>query len=514
MTRLAPPGIAQPASLSMPIARSRTLWIDVEDLFEYTARNPRPSGIQRLAFELYRVLHDRLGADQRIRFVRLDPMRGSFAAVPWRSVANLFATLADRPDPGRAEPKRADIAIETMPILEYVEPPLRNRARRLVHRLPQTLRRGLLDAIRLQLNAFAAFLQLFVILFQGTSHRLRRPVPPPPLEAAAVASEPEVFSNEFVRSVRPGDVLLALGAPWSYPDYAGLIESTRARFGIEFGFLVYDIIPLRRPEWCDRGLVRVFRAWFMSVLPLADHIFAISKFSADDLENFAAAASIPLRNKVQVIPIGTGFGPDDPVATLAPPNLPAPGSYVLIVSTIEARKNHMLLFRVWRRLLEETPADGVPTLVFAGRVGWLVADLMQQLENTNYLGGKIVILSDLSDAELAALYRGCLFTVFPSFYEGWGLPVTESLAFGKPCIASDKTSVPEAGGGFCQYFDPDNLEQAYQTIRATIEDREGLAAWEAEIHRDFRPTPWEAGAEAMLVGLGMAEEKSPAALFR
>ena len=493
--------------------RAHALWIDVEDLFEYTARNPRPSGIQRLAFELYRVLQDRLGADQRIHFVRLDPMRGSFATVPWRSVAGLFATLSDRVDPQRSEPKRAAIAIETTPTPEYVEPPLRKRARRLAHRLPQPLRRGLLDALRLQINAFSAFLQLFVILFHYISYQLRRAARTP-LSTADASATPDIVSDEFIRSVRPGDVLLALGAPWSYPDYAKLIERARARFGIEFAFLIYDIIPLRRPEWCDRGLVRVFRAWFMSVLPLADHIFAISKFSADDLLGFAARMSIPLRTSVNVIPIGTGFGPDELVPAPNPVGLPAPGSYVLIVSTIEARKNHMLLFRVWRRLLEELPAEKVPILLFAGRVGWLVADLMQQLENTDYLGRKIVVMSDLSDAELASVYRGCLFTVFPSFYEGWGLPVTESLAFGKPCIASDKTSVPEAGGGFCQYFDPDNLEQAYQVIRATIEDREALAAWEAEILRDFRPTPWEAGADAMLAGTGYGRANKPGRGFR
>ena len=93
--------------------------------------------------------------------------------------------------------------------------------------------------------------------------------------------------------------------------------------------------------------------------------------------------------------------------------LPPPGSYALIVSTIEARKNHLLLFRVWRRMLEEMPPERVPTLVFAGRIGWLVADLMQQIANTDNLGGKLMIIESPSDAELAALYDGCLFTLFP-----------------------------------------------------------------------------------------------------
>ena len=69
----------------------------------------------------------------------------------------------------------------------------------------------------------------------------------------------------------------------------------------------------------------------------------------------------------------------------------------LIVSTIEARKNHALLFAVWRRLLEDMPAATVPTLVFAGRVGWLVSDFMQQLRNSNFLDGKIVHIESPTD---------------------------------------------------------------------------------------------------------------------
>lgn len=91
------------------------------------------------------------------------------------------------------------------------------------------------------------------------------------------------------------------------------------------------------------------------------------------------------------------------------------------------------------------PADAVPTLVFAGRVGWLVSDLMQQLENTQWLDGKIRFIQNPTDAELQRLYADCSFSVFPSFCEGWGLPVTESLAMGRPCVASNTTSIPEAG---------------------------------------------------------------------
>jgi glycosyltransferase involved in cell wall biosynthesis len=162
------------------------------------------------------------------------------------------------------------------------------------------------------------------------------------------------------------------------------------------------------------------------------------------------------------------------------------------------------MFRVWRRLLEELPRDVVPTLVFAGRVGWLVGDLMRQIANTDHLDGKLVVVENSNDAELAALYQGCLFTVFPSLYEGWGLPVTESLAFGKPCLIADRTSLPEAGGDLVRRFDPDNLNDAFSAILDVILDPKGLALWERRVRADFRPVPWTASAEALLAALRYA----------
>ncbi len=92
----------------------------------------------------------------------------------------------------------------------------------------------------------------------------------------------------------------------------------------------------------------------------------------------------------------------------------------------------------------------------------------------------------------------CLFTLFPSFDEGWGLPVTESLAFGRPCIISKATSLPEAGGSLARYIDPDNATDACRVIRETIEDPGGLRAWRDRVRREFRPVEWSESAHAVL----------------
>jgi glycosyltransferase involved in cell wall biosynthesis len=278
--------------------------------------------------------------------------------------------------------------------------------------------------------------------------------------------------------------------------------------------MIYDLVPLRHPEWCEHGLIRLFRAWFKSSLPLSDHVFAISRATAADVEAYARENGLTLATPVLPIPIGTGFSAAPKATVAARRQLPAPGTYALIVGTIEARKNHMLAFRVWQRLLQELPAERVPVLVFAGRIGWLVQDLLQQIANTDHLHGKLIVIQSPTDAELDTLYRGCLFTLCPSYFEGWGLPVTESLSYGKPCLIADRTSLPEAGGTLARGFDPDDLHDAYRAISEVVKDRADLARWQTEVRRDFRPVTWTASVEALLRGiahpLATADDAMPA----
>ena len=466
------------------------LWIDVEDIFEYRRTNyRRPSGIQRVAFEVYRDLHERYGGTGQVCFVRHSLSGNEFQIVPWSEVAALFSGLA-----GDAAATPSSTAATPV----FLHLPGRQSVRRLAYRLSPSLRTNLTDALLTQARAWRAWGRLLVALVRAPIIMFRQARQPTPHNAATAA--------KFADIAAPGDILLLLGATWQHPDYGKLIDRQCKANGLRFALLVHDLIPLRRPEWSDRVVARTFRKWICDLLPLCDTVFAVSRATATDVEAFAQEQGICLPGPVGTVPLGS-------VLRQAPETrsarLPPPGSYALIVSTIEARKNHVLLFRVWQRLLDAMPADRVPTLVFAGRIGSLVADLMQQIANTDNLGGKLMIIEAPSDAELAALYDGCLFTLMPSLFEGWGLPVTESLGFGKPCLIASRTSLPEAGGDLVRSFDPDNLNDAYAVIRNAIEDRAGLALWESQVRRAFRPVPWSATVDALLAGLGHPLTASP-----
>jgi len=132
---------------------------------------------------------------------------------------------------------------------------------------------------------------------------------------------------------------------------------------------------------------------------------------------------------------------------------------------------------------------------------------LADLAASGYLGGKIVLVPGLSDAELREAYRSCLFTVFPSLCEGWGLPIAESLAHGKFCVASNRTSIPEVAGDFIDYFDPSDDDDALAKIERLLLDPSYLMAREARLRTQYRPRSW---ADCVRGLMGKLDQPAPA----
>ena len=400
------------------------------------------------------------------------------SVVSWQEVENLFNGMA------QARPHmRSRRDVDPSPSLMH--PPM-GRLRLLraaARKLPPELRQPLGEAVRAQIAAARSLARTVRAI--PASYRI-----------PGASRKPAIALRDVAQ---PGDVFASFGAPWTVPDYALIVERMRHDLSLRYAALIHDLIPVIRPEYSDRAVVGMFTRCIHGCLPQADAIFAVSESTARDIGRWEADQGISLRTTPQAIPIGTGF-----THAVQAPMLPAsltPGGYALFVSTIEARKNHLLAFRAWRRLLQDLPPSQVPTLVFAGRVGWMVNDLMQQIENAGYLDGKLAIVENPDDATLAALYAGARFTLFPSLYEGWGLPVSESLSFGKVCLASSAAAVPEAGGPFCLYHDPDSVTEATALYRRAITEPGLIDALEARIRRDHRPVPWSSAARAVLDAL-------------
>ncbi len=435
-----------------------TVWLDVEDLFR---AEPPSAG-------LYHALHE---ASAEVRFVR-HAAPNALVSLEWPEIATQLAMQA----PSRGIPPR-EAALK----------------------LPDPKGNPLAAAKAAQLQALGEFGRFGTNLLRHQTAAIGRAGHQwsararnlPPLRRAPPA-------GAFDADSRPGDTLLALGAPWLSPGFETFARMLRDNRRMRVGVLLQDLLPIRRPEWAPPGLSRRFEDWCRDVLPCCDLVLAASQHTAADIEAYARESGFRLPGQVQALPIAA----PQPEAPDLPTDRP-PGQYVLLAAAMEPRRNHALAVRIWSMLLDEVragrrAASSVPDLVFAGQIGWGCTDLLHMLDNTAWLGGRVGVIHAPTRTDLHALYQGCLFTLCPSLAEGSGLPITESLARGKPCLASNAGASQEAGGALCRYFDPENLPEAYRAVAALLDDRSALAAWETQIRRDYRPTPWSETAQALL----------------
>ncbi len=130
--------------------------------------------------------------------------------------------------------------------------------------------------------------------------------------------------------------------------------------------------------------------------------------------------------------------------------------------------------------------------------GWGVADLLKDIELDPIVSRHIVQLSHVNDAELCRLYEACEFFVYPSFYEGWGLPVAEALAFGKFVIASDRGSIPEVGGDLVEYVDPWNATAWAEAIEKYSKQPELVQSRARRVQTDYHSIHWSETAQAVM----------------
>ncbi len=231
-----------------------------------------------------------------------------------------------------------------------------------------------------------------------------------------------------------------------------VVAETIARRRAVFVPMVHDLIPLQFPEYCREQEAAKHAVRIDTVCRLADAVLVPSEAVRQSLLPHLLRAG---RAHVPVWPVPHGVhlrALPQPLPDARPPAGPS-HPYFVCLGTIEGRKNHLLLLTIWRRLVEKQGARA-PHLVLIGKRGWKNEQVLDLLNRCPSLQGVVSEHNALPDQEVARLLKGARALLFPSFGEGYGLPLTEALSLGVPAICSDIPVFREVGGDLPLYLDP------------------------------------------------------------
>jgi len=256
---------------------------------------------------------------------------------------------------------------------------------------------------------------------------------------------------------------------WMYPPQRGGLRST----------MVHDLVPLHFPEWVHRTTERMHVAKVRHAVRSCDVVMVNSAYTGDDV---ATTLGVP-RERIHVAHPGVEphFRPDGERLELGHP-------YALTVATLEPRKNLGTLVDGYRRLVDEGLA-----LAVAGAAGW------GEQPSLDVPG--VVRLGYTRPDELPLLYRGARVFVFPSRFEGFGMPILEAMACGVPCVVSSHPSLDEASGDAAVRVDPEEPEAIAAGIREALARRDELVPRGLAHAARFT---WRACGEAHLRAWGAA----------
>jgi len=230
---------------------------------------------------------------------------------------------------------------------------------------------------------------------------------------------------------------------WMYPPQAAGVRATT----------IHDLVPLHHPEWCTPRTISMHSRKFANTARTCDLVFVNSAYTGQDV---ARTLGVP-GDRIHVAHPGVRlpFAADGPSADLGAP-------YVLTVATLEPRKNLGTLLEAHDLL------GGDLLLAVVGAEGWGDQPLLDR--------PRVRRLGFVSDEELARLYRGAAVAVYPSRYEGFGIPILEAMACGCPVVTSSHPSLAEASGEAAVRADPDNPAAVVAAIEDALARREEVVA--------------------------------------
>lgn len=300
------------------------------------------------------------------------------------------------------------------------------------------------------------------------------------------ASEAQTYKQV---SFKPGDSIFISWGEWWDENFLLCLENGVRENELKIIPVIHDVLPFTlTPQFSGHSTDSLMN-YCRRIVPISTLVLSVSRATQEDLRQWLIVNDItpPV---MEVFRLGEDF-------EFAHSRIPTERAFVdagvekrdfiLTVGTIEARKNHTLLYYVYK--LAKSRGIDLPHSVIVGRRGWKTEQIYDFMTTDPEVKDKFIFLHDASDENLTWLYEHAKLSVQPSFAEGWGMPIAESIARGTPCISSDKTSMIEVAEGYVRHFDPASTDECLALIEEMLTPA-NQKKWRAKC-ATYKQTTWD-----------------------
>lgn len=258
-------------------------------------------------------------------------------------------------------------------------------------------------------------------------------------------------------------VFFDLDAAWMCRVKRSWLLPILKKQGVRIIAHVYDIISITHPQYCLQRGVYNFMDFIGAHLQYADEIIVNAKATVEELQKLADRVKIELP-PCHVVPLAADFGKKEAVADSQVKDelvtIVKERPYILMVGTIEPRKNHKLLLEAYDKGLKDKGYN----IIMAGYMGWDMEEFDHRLKAHPDFGKRVFHLEGLDDTAISYLYQNAFMLAFCSYTEGFGLPIIEAIQRGVPVLAADVPVLREVGGEDCLWFEQDNAEDFCEKV--------------------------------------------------
>lgn len=297
-----------------------------------------------------------------------------------------------------------------------------------------------------------------------------------------------------ISDINKGSIFFDIDSVWNNKLKRSYLYPILRKQEVTIVVHVYDIIPVLYPQYCHKDTIFRFLDYLGATIQYANEIITNTKSTHEDLLSIAKRIGIDCP-KTNVVYLGCDFQKSDLVGEVDPNiiEIVQKGKYILQVGTIEPRKNHKLVIDA----LEQGLNDLDLNIIFVGRLGWNVDELKQRINDSEFLNKKLFHLDNCNDKTVDYLYKNAFLTIFPTYYEGFGLPIIESMEHGVPVICSKCKVLEEVGGEFCDYVDQENPQELIDCVKKYKNDSNAYKLKKEQI-KNFKYFKWDQSALEML----------------